>query len=83
MTRFKNLNKMRSINIRNHHLGFIPDFRDIAKRTTFTELTILADHPFNTKCDSSFCWIWKMSNRYDIFLTFKAGVPLEILKIDF
>ena len=64
MARFEKLTRIRSINIREHNLGFIPDFRDVARRTIRGKLTIYADYPFNTRCDYTFCWIWELPNRY-------------------
>ena len=64
MARFEKLTRIQSINIREHNLGFIPDFRDVARRTTRGKLIIYADYPFNTRCDYTFCWIWELPTRH-------------------
>ena len=72
MTRFEKLTRINHVNIRGHNLGYIPDFRDIARRTSQKKLRLYADRPLNTRCDYSFCWIWELPNRYDYYPIFST-----------
>ena len=68
-SKFYKLTKMTHLVIRGTDLGIVPDFRGLARMSTVSTLRIYADYPGNVRCDTDFCWVWKLPNRLEEILT--------------